>query len=114
MASVSSSIPLIGGSYLTHTSQLINDGEFPDDNSRYVEESEIGDIIIDLGGTDKNKVFEYKDKSTWHAEHKLDKIVSVTCMDSAGTTIEGQVTINDGDSVSVIFNVPVSGTMSLN
>lgn len=50
----------------------------------------------------------------WEIEHTLDKKVSVTVTDTAGTVIEGRVVINDGSKVTVEFNSPFSGEAVLN
>lgn len=117
MASVSSNLP--GGSGLiTRTSQLINDGEFPNDDSKFIESAELKDLVDEIvvveGLADKNFVKFFPLSTQWHTEHELKKIVSVTCTDTAGTVIEGQVTINDTTQVTVMFNFPVEGELALN
>lgn len=52
--------------------------------------------------------------SIWTINHFLNKKVSVTITDSAGTVVEGQVTINDGNKVVIEFNFPFSGEAILN
>lgn len=50
----------------------------------------------------------------WTINHPLNKKVSVTITDTAGTVVEGQVTINDGNKVVIEFNFPFSGEAILN
>lgn len=45
----------------------------------------------------------------WTFEHPLERKVSVTVTDSAGTIMEGQVTINTGTEIEIQFNVPFWG-----
>lgn len=45
----------------------------------------------------------------WTFEHPLDRKVSVTITDSAGTVMEGQVTLNTGTEVEIQFNVSFWG-----
>lgn len=53
-------------------------------------------------------------KSIWTINHPLNKKVSVTITDTAGTVVEGRVTINDGNQVVIEFNFPFSGEAILN
>lgn len=53
-------------------------------------------------------------KSVWTINHPLNKKVSVTITDTAGTVVEGQVTINNGNKVVIEFNFPFSGEAILN
>lgn len=52
--------------------------------------------------------------SIWTINHPLNKKVSVTITDTAGTVVEGRVTINDGNKVVIEFNFPFSGEAILN
>src|SRR5690606_28053686 len=64
---------------------------------------------------DKNYVHDqYINSSIWTINHPLNKKVSVTVTDTAGTVVEGEVTINDGSQVVVKFNAPFKGEAILN
>ena len=52
--------------------------------------------------------------SIWIINHPLNKKVSVTITDTAGTVVEGQVIINDNSQVIITFNNPFSGIAVLN
>ena len=52
--------------------------------------------------------------SIWTINHPLNKKVSVTIIDTAGTVIEGEVIINNGSQVTITFNAPFSGIAVLN
>ena len=52
--------------------------------------------------------------SIWTINHPLNKKVSVTITDTAGTVVEGQVIIKDNSQVIVTFNYPFSGIAVLN
>jgi archaellin len=64
---------------------------------------------------DKNHVHDQSTPSaTWEIDHPLDKKVNVVVTDTAGTVVDGRVTINDGSKVVVEFNAPFSGEAVLN
>lgn len=64
---------------------------------------------------DKNYVHDqYINDSTWIINHPLNKKVSVTVTDTAGTVVEGEVTINNGSQVVIKFNAPFKGEAILN
>lgn len=73
---------------------------------------------ITINGTnesDKNFIYEQNfPLATWEINHNLNKKPSVTVTDSANTTVEGQIIINDGVKVLITFNAPFSGTAILN
>ena len=52
--------------------------------------------------------------SIWTINHPLNKKVSVTITDTAGTVVEGQVIIKDNSQVIITFNNPFSGIAVLN
>lgn len=83
-------------------------------NSPWTEEYWIENYI---SGTisDKNYVYsQITPASTWVINHDLNKKASVSITDSAGTVVEGMVTINNGSTVVVQFNHPFSGEAILN
>lgn len=57
---------------------------------------------------------QYIADSTWTINHPLNKKVSVTITDTAGTVVEGEVTINNGSQVVIKFNAPFKGEAILN
>lgn len=64
---------------------------------------------------DKNYVHDqYINSSLWTINHPLNKKVSVTITDTAGTVVEGEVTINNGSKVVIKFNSPFKGEAILN
>lgn len=70
---------------------------------------------IRSGGGDKTWVHNQTFASdTWTINHTLNKKVSVTVTDTAGTVIQGQVTLNDTSKVIIQFNFPFSGEAILN
>lgn len=65
--------------------------------------------------SDKNYVYVQGIASdTWVMHHPLNKKVSVYILDTAGTVVEGQVSINNGSLVIVKFKYPFSGEAVLN
>lgn len=117
MAKIENTLPL-EGNYIDRTSQLINDGEFG--VSKFVEEIDLPDLVEDIIDElglegDKNYVHMQSVPSTlWVIDHPLNKRVSVTVVDSAGTVYEGRVIINDGNRVTIQFNIPFWGYAYLN
>ena len=77
-------------------------------------------VIEDLqdeiqNNSDKNYVYvQGMSSDTWEIHHPLNKKVSVSILDTAGTVVEGQVTINNGSLVVVEFKYPFSGEAVLN
>lgn len=70
---------------------------------------------IKSGGGDRNFVFTQIHPATvWTVEHPLNKKVSVTVTDTAGTVVDGKITINNGSKVVVEFNFPFNGEAILN
>ena len=70
---------------------------------------------LELESSDKNwEHDQFTPASIWVIEHPLNKKVSVEITDSAGTTVEGKIVINNGSQVTVEFNFPFSGTAVLN
>lgn len=118
MAKIETDLPDIPGQNVERTSELINDGENGD--SKFIEEIELPDLVediienLDIDG-DKNFIYHQNFPSTtWEIIHDLNKKPSVTVTDSADTVVEGQVMINDGIKVLIIFNAPFTGTAILN
>lgn len=72
-------------------------------------------ISTNTGGGDKNYVHDQIEPSKiWVINHTLNKKVSVTITDTAGTVVEGKVTVNNGSKVTVEFNFPFNGEAILN
>ena len=73
---------------------------------------------VDNGGSsggDKNRVHVQAMASTvWQVAHNLDKMVSVTVVDTGGNTVEGSVTHNDLNNVTIEFSAPFTGQVFCN
>lgn len=70
---------------------------------------------IDNIQSDKNFVYtQSAPASIWTINHPLGKKVSIAVTDTAGTVVEGRITINNGTQVIVEFNAPFSGEAILN
>lgn len=80
-------------------------------------DSIVADVVEIVEATVGDKNFEY-DQGTpsqvWTINHSLNKKPSVTVLDTAGTDIEGQITIPDNNTVIIEFNFPFSGKAILN
>src|SRR5690606_11742662 len=71
--------------------------------------------IQNYSGLDKNYVHDQgTPQSKWIINHPLNKKVSPIVTDSAGTVVEGKITINNGNQVVIEFNFPFSGEAILN
>lgn len=64
---------------------------------------------------DKTFVFEQKISSDlWEINHNLNKFPSVTIVDSAGSTVLGDVIYIDINNLNIIFSAPFTGVVYLN
>ena len=64
---------------------------------------------------DKNRTFEQIMPSVrWEFNHGLNKVCAVSVRDTAGTEVNGSITVNNGTKIVVEFNFPFSGTLTLN
>jgi|SaaInlV_120m_DNA_3_1039746.scaffolds.fasta_scaffold07702_2 hypothetical protein len=52
--------------------------------------------------------------SLWTIDHDLDRHPSITVVDSSGSTVNGEVTYTDSNSVTIEFNAAFSGLAYLN
>lgn len=50
----------------------------------------------------------------WICPHPLQKVVAVTTQDLSGNTIEGEIIVNDGIVVEVLFIDPFAGSAFFN
>jgi len=67
------------------------------------------------GGGDKNRVHVQSMASAiWQVAHNLDKMVSVTVVDTGGNTVEGSVIHNDLNNVTITFSAPFTGQVFCN
>jgi hypothetical protein len=72
------------------------------------------EIVVTSGG-DKNFTYTQSVASkTWNVNHGLNKIPSVTVIDTGGTEILGSVTYVDANNVTLGFSVPFSGSAYFN
>lgn len=70
---------------------------------------------IRSGGGDRNFVFyQLQPATVWTIEHSLNKKVSVTVTDTAGTVVEGRIKVISDSQVIVEFNFPFNGEAILN
>lgn len=89
-----------------------------------INENEADLIIIDdvgqertirSGGGDKTWTYDqYQSSNIWTINHPLNKKVSVTVEDTAGSQVFGEVVENTGTKVVIKFNYPFSGYAYLN
>ena len=64
---------------------------------------------------DKNYVHnQVTVSSTWVVAHNLNKFPSVTVVDSAGTTVVGEITHNSINQATITFSAPFSGKAYFN
>ena len=112
------------------TSDIINDGATG--QSKYVEQDELNEVIDDLESDisdtiedvrnqiqnlsgDKNFIYEQVfPNKVWEFIHPLNKMPAPTVVDTAGTVMLAQVTINDGVRIRIEFNYPINGKVILN
>ncbi|RLA59120.1 MAG: hypothetical protein DRQ89_14510 [Epsilonproteobacteria bacterium] len=67
------------------------------------------------GGEDKNYVHVQSMASAiWQVAHNLGKMVSVTVVDTGGNTVEGSVTHDDLNNVTIEFSAPFTGQVFCN
>jgi len=68
-----------------------------------------------IGGSDLNHVHDQGVASDiWNINHNLNKFASVTVVDSAGSIVEGCVTIIDSNNVTINFSSSFSGKAFFN
>lgn len=89
-----------------------------------INDNEADLIVIDDIGQERtirsgggDKTWDYEQiipQATWTIYHPLNKRVSVTIQDTAGSEVEGEVVENDGVKVIIKFNFPFSGFAYLN
>lgn len=66
-------------------------------------------------GEDANFVFNQDTASdTWKIKHDLNKLPSVTIINTAKEQIFGDITYDDENNVTIVFSAPVSGKATLN
>lgn len=115
------------------TSDLVNDGQ--DGENPFITQTDIENkaevtasnlsednveswrdkLNITESVDDKNYVHDqFTPAMVWNISHPLNKKVSVTITDTAGTVMEGEIIINDGSLVTIRFNSPFSGEAILN
>lgn len=88
----------------------VNDVVLLDGNKKATIES-----IITLTQPDKFYRHSQGVSSTiWEINHNLNKYPSVTVIDTAGTTVEGQIEYVDANNIVVSFSAPFSGYANLN
>ncbi|RKZ84298.1 MAG: hypothetical protein DRQ39_08490 [Gammaproteobacteria bacterium] len=67
------------------------------------------------GGGDKNYVHvQAMASAVWQVPHNLGKMVSITVVDTGGTTVEGDMTHDDLNNITIIFSAPFTGQVFCN
>ncbi len=67
------------------------------------------------GDSDKNYIHEQNTPSnTWVIDHNLSKYPSVDVIDSSGQLVEGEVTYNSLNRVTIMFNGSFTGVATCN
>lgn len=104
----------VGNRYTGLTVGVFSGGEILD----YWFKSGILDIDLVLktsSGGDKYFIFDQSASiSIWNVSHGLNKLPSVTVVDSAGTTVMGRVDYIDENNLKITFSVPFKGKAYLN
>lgn len=80
-------------------------------------ESVVEDGIANINsvGGDKNFVYEQQTAArTWDITHNLDKMPSITVIDSAGTVVQGEYEEVNRNRVILYFSAPFSGKAIMN
>lgn len=121
MAKVISNIPgYRGGTNITRTSQLINDGDDAFDGYKFIKNDiELNTIIeehvIATGMADKSFTYYSNGPAkTWYVYHGLEKNPSVSVLNTANTEIKGQVNYLSENEVEIKFNNPIEGKAIFN
>ena len=102
----------------TKTSNFLNDGELG--GSPFVTEEFVYNVLDTLnGGTnttfDKNYVHDQLSASaTWNVIHNLNKFASVTVVDSANSTVIGEVEYINLNELTITFQASFSGKAFIN
>lgn len=74
-----------------------------------------GTSIHMSAGGDRNYMFtQVAPSATWNITHNFGKYPSVTIQDTSGTEVEGEVTHNSVDDLTVVFNTAFAGVAILN
>jgi hypothetical protein len=80
--------------------------------------SNVGNDIISLApfgiGAPEYIFYQNAAAATWPIVHNLGRFPSVTTVDSAGSIINGAITYNDENSITVVFTSATSGKAYLN
>jgi len=77
-------------------------------------------VLVDGGGgtpVDGDKHFQFIQavpSNSWVIQHNLEKNPSVEVIDSAGSTVEGDVVYNDLNRITLTFSAPFAGTAFCN
>lgn len=85
----------------------------PSDGQEYVRKDNQWHLFV--GGSDKTYLYEQNTPSdTWEINHNLGKHVSVEVIDSSGQLVEGEVTYNSLNKVTIRFNGSFTGVATCN
>lgn len=73
--------------------------------------------MVIIGGTGEDKTYVYTQNTAsnvWVIKHDLNKLPSVTIMNSAGDIVFGNIHYDNDNQVTITFSAPFSGKATLN
>lgn len=87
-----------------------------DSSTNETKKVKVSDLLgNNQGTTDKNYVHNQVSVSaTWVVNHNMNKFPSVTVVDSAGTTVVGEITHDSINQATLTFSAPFSGQAYFN
>lgn len=87
-----------------------------DSSTNETKKITVSELVANSGAsTDKNHVHnQISSSSSWVVNHGLNKFPSVTIVDSAGTTVVGEVVHNSNMQATLVFSAPFSGQAFFN
>ena len=98
--------------YNVTVSYLVGEGTLDEDNDYLIT---LVDYDVIESSEDKNYVHSQASASTvWSVIHNLDKLPSVTVVDSAGTAVVGSVSFTDKNNLTITFTNAFSGKAYIN
>jgi len=110
---VGDSVSYNGSSYVLFATAVA--GTLPTDTSKWQYIAQKGDAgATGAVGPDKNFVHNFVSSSSVTVTHNLGKKPAVTVIDSAGDEAIGDVNHVSNNSLTVVFNLPFTGTVNCN
>jgi hypothetical protein len=89
---------------------VIGDGDI-NDNVVAPDHTWSSEQILEKGSFTYEKV---SPSEVWEIEHPLHRMPSVTCIDDTGEEMEGDVSFDSIDKITITFSQPVAGKAFLN